>query len=188
MSEATQDTIGKVLMGDKERDAIHIAVAPTIASCTLQPGQRVGLNDKGEAVSVVGKNIGIVDPFLIGPVKAGEKFWLFLYPNTVTGLRHEWSHPAYDGIEAKARKESEKWLRQFAESNFTPYDAEDVAGYDAYAELLKAAEEGDFCFSGQPDALYESGPQQEFWGHLENVRGKPFTTNHKANASFRCSC
>lgn len=186
MSEATQDTIGKILNGDKERDAIHIAVAPTIAATTLQPGQRVGLNDQGAAVSIVGKNIGIVDPFLVGPVKAGEQFWLFLYPNTIQGLRHQWSHPAYDGIEAKARAASEKWLREFAANNFVPYD--EPPGYDAYAELLKAAEEGDFCFSGQPDELYQSGPQQEFWGHLETVRGKPFTTKHKANASFRCSC
>lgn len=179
--EATQDTIGKLLLGDQERDAIHIAVAPTIAATTLQPGQRVGLNDQGHAVSVVGKNIGIVDPFLVGPVARGDKFWLFLYPNTVTGLRHHWGHPAYDGIEAKARAESEQWLRKFAEYNFHGED-------EPYAHLLKAAEEGDFCFSSQPDELYESGPQQELWGHLENVRGRPFTTNHKANANFRCSC
>jgi hypothetical protein len=27
-------------------------------------------------------------------VKEGEEFWMFLPPGSVTGLRHEWTHPA----------------------------------------------------------------------------------------------
>ncbi|MFO0822607.1 MAG: hypothetical protein U0792_05710 [Gemmataceae bacterium] len=39
--------------------------------------------------------VGIVDPFLREAVRPGQRFWLFMYPNTVTTLRHEWTHPAY---------------------------------------------------------------------------------------------
>jgi hypothetical protein len=50
------------------------------------------------------------------------------------------------------------------------------------------AEEGDFCFSGQPDELYEPAGQMKIWHHLEVVRGEPFGHAHKERASFRCSC
>jgi hypothetical protein len=36
-----------------------------------------------------------VDPFLADPVQPGQMFWLFLYPQTITGLRHVWEHLAF---------------------------------------------------------------------------------------------
>jgi hypothetical protein len=83
--------------GDRRRDAIHIAVAPVTAALALRPGQHVGLIESGdrELVGPCDFNIGIVDPFLAADVEAGQRFWLYLYPNTVTGMRHAWSHPAF---------------------------------------------------------------------------------------------
>jgi hypothetical protein len=92
--------------GDRRRDAIHIAVAPVTAAERLTPGQHVGLIQKGdlELVGPCENCIGIVDPFLAEDVQAGQRFWLFLYPGTVTSLRHIWTHPAFTKV-ATAVKE-----------------------------------------------------------------------------------
>lgn len=83
--------LGKLVSeNEHRRDAIHIAMAPVTAPTQLVPGQHVDANGNPD-----GKHVGIVDPFLTKPIKAGERFWLCLYPDTVTGIRHIWSHPAF---------------------------------------------------------------------------------------------
>jgi hypothetical protein len=88
--------------GERRRDAIHIAVAPVTAGGRLSPGQHVGLIQKGslEFVGPCDCNIGIVDPFLTSEIEPGQRFWLFLYPGTVTGLRHVWTHPVFTAAAA----------------------------------------------------------------------------------------
>lgn len=92
--------------GDRRRDAIHIAVAPVTAAGHLTPGQHVGLIREGnvELVGACERNIGIVDPFLPAPVEEGQRFWLFLYPGTITGLRHIWTHPEFAAAAAAVRE------------------------------------------------------------------------------------
>ena len=85
--------IGRLITADEGRDAVHVAVAPTTAPCELRPGQHVDQHGCPEGPGVV--PVGIVDPFLREPMRFGQRFWLFLYPNTVTSLRHEWTHPAF---------------------------------------------------------------------------------------------
>lgn len=81
--------------GERRRDAIHVAVAPVEAIQSLMPGQRVGLVGGPDFAGDSLEPIGIVDPFLTGPVQKGEHFWLFLFPHSVTSLRHAWTHPAF---------------------------------------------------------------------------------------------
>ena len=92
--------------GDRRRDAIHIAVAPVTAAVRLAPGQHVGLVREGnlELVGPCDRPIGVVDPFLTEPVEPGQRFWLFLYPGTITGLRHVWTHPAFTAAAAVIRE------------------------------------------------------------------------------------
>lgn len=77
-----------------QRDAIHLAVAPVVAAIRLSPGQRISLNVDGKAAPC-DRPIGIVDPFLRGDVLPGQTFYMMLLPYTITGLRHEWYHPAF---------------------------------------------------------------------------------------------
>jgi uncharacterized protein (TIGR02996 family) len=83
---------------ERQRDAIHVALAPVQAAEWLSPGQHIGFTQPCN-VSLVGaveETIGVVDPFLTAEVEPGQRFWMFLYPNSVTGLRHIWSHPAFN--------------------------------------------------------------------------------------------
>lgn len=83
--------------GDRRRDAVHVAVAPVTAAERLAPGQHVGFVRAGDMESVGPSDdpIGVVDPFLRTDGRPGERFWLFVYPNTVASLRHVWTHPAF---------------------------------------------------------------------------------------------
>ncbi len=92
--------LGKIITTKQNRDAIHVAVAPVAAGENLKRGQRIYLSDGKAFVEVRGNRdadaIGIVDPFLPDiTIKSGQWFWLFLFPNTITALRHEWTHPAF---------------------------------------------------------------------------------------------
>lgn len=87
-------TLGKIIDEPAPpKDAVHVAVAQVLATTELRPGQHVGAQDGKAYLNTT--HCGIVDPFLREPVKIGEYFWLFLYPNTVEGLRHDWDHPAF---------------------------------------------------------------------------------------------
>lgn len=90
--------LGQLCDEQARRDAIHIAVAPVEAFSDLHPGDHVAIEQDGKAhlrCPSEGDKVGIVDPFLLAPVLKGERFWLFLYPGTVTSLRHVWTHPAF---------------------------------------------------------------------------------------------
>lgn len=92
MSE--QVKIGQLAEASAGRDAIHVAIAPVVAAERLEPGTHVGFWPDGSVGCCKGP-LGIVDPFLSQPVSRGERFYMFLYPNTITGLRHVWTHPAF---------------------------------------------------------------------------------------------
>jgi hypothetical protein len=101
-------TLGKLIDTDeRRRDAIHIAVAPVTADHYLEPGEHVGFTRAGstEFVGHCNNAIGIVDPYLTARIEPGQRFWLLLYPKTITGLRHAWSHPAFAAVAALVRED-----------------------------------------------------------------------------------
>lgn len=91
----TLSLLGKIITGPAVRDAVHVAVAPVTARHRILPGQRVKV-ENGLASLTTTPGHGIADPFLREPVEAGQKFFVWLYPGTVTSLVHHWTHPAFD--------------------------------------------------------------------------------------------
>lgn len=190
MADITTETIGTILDDNAQRDAVHIALAPVVASTRMPPGAPVGLLEDGRAGFGV-RPIGIVDPFLDRSVEPGERFWLFLYPMTITSLRHEWTHPAFSREDIKSlrpdtdadnRTASEKWLREFVARSDCP-DYETVVA----TAIGKGSQQWDLdClhFDGQ-DAHGEIPP--EFWIHIENVTGVRIPRDRRATY-FSCSC
>jgi hypothetical protein len=177
-----QTKLGQLIVEeDAMRDAVHIAVAPVVARELMMPGTRIGLYE-GEATALSDNLIGIVDPFLTKAVQRGQRFWMFLYPNTITSLKHVWTHPAFQEEAAvkNSKESSEAWLRNFCETA-------DCPGYEA--TIAAAIGDGDrqwdsehLHFSGR-DAHGEIPP--EFWDHVEVVTGKKIT---KRATYFSCSC
>lgn len=88
--------IGKTYRKDDVvKDAVHIAVVTVEAGMNMRPGRAVFIDRDGRAYNASeATSIGIVDPFLKANVKQGDKFFLFMQPESVSNVRHSWSHPA----------------------------------------------------------------------------------------------
>lgn len=158
--------VGALTNKDERRDAIHVAVVPIMAGEQLNPGQHVALDQQGRAVDYKNAKIGVVDPFLPEgtEVKEGDWFWLFLYPKTVSNLRHDWSHPAFITHPEYPVGFSEAWLRNYAENHRKTYE-----------DLMAGVER--FLADDTRGAVFDDDYQQietpeEFWIHYKAVTGK----------------
>lgn len=180
---ADHTKVGKILMDHQPRDAIHIAVACVVAVTKLDPGQSIGFVDR-ENTEQVGPcehamSIGIVDPFLTKRVHEGEKFWMFLHPNTITSLRHNWTHPAFtSGNTDVAVEASKKWMEDFANGYGVPY--EDML--NAGTKWLKYNEH--YCDGGTFES--ERVPD-EYWDHYQELTGRKVKSSER-KSFFTCSC
>lgn len=116
-----------------------------------------------------------MDPFLRGYVARGERFWLFLYPNTVTSLRHEWTHPAFKAFYNVPRVEteraaSERWLRELA--------AEIGCTYDYLMDSIPRGR----IHTGDRE-MYGLRSSEDVQRHYRNVTGESVGEVH-----FSCAC
>lgn len=163
-------SIGQLLKGHEQKDAIHMAIIPIIASESIDPGSKVALvvetTDQVKNAAGLGYNIkpiGIVDPFLDKPLKKGDRCWLFLYPGTVTGMRHHFRHPAFPDSESAEEKFSVHWLHEYAGKCNIPYD-------DLMAGVKSYIEQDDGSPTLEDDHNGWEVPE-EFWDHYYNVTG-----------------
>jgi hypothetical protein len=182
--------IGKLITGAAQRDAIHIAVAPVVAGHRITPGQHVGLDAEGVAVNS-DSPVGIADPYLKTPARKGDTFWLFMYPNTITSLRHDWTHPAF-GQEAPIPPPSPdvKYAMSAIELIARGLDVEAQDLIEATTTFL---ETGEYWYGGwreDGDGSNFSGGEDlpdEYWDHYEVVVGKA-VPGRKREHFFSCSC
>ena len=175
----TQSKIGKLLQEGEERDAIHIAVLPVVAGNDLTPGAPIGVGEvNGEhyAYSNIFPRRGIVDPFLWDGVTQGERFWMFLTPNTIQDMRHHWKLEGIDVFSPQER--AKQWLASFAEENNVSYD-----------ELVAGLKAGEVYFGNDTEAPSNAyGQKEALFQHLAILTGRSFSEDHIANTFFRCSC
>lgn len=191
MAKDAVATMGEVLPTDVGgRDAVHVAVLSVVASDVMYPGQDIGIkpmalqSNEYIAYGDAEPFIGIVDPFIKGVVKKGERFWMYLYPRSITGLSHQWTHPAFEdgaGVYARPgdRAASEAWMRAYA----------DRIG-PTYHSLMDAVENSR---QRNQDHLTIYGQNahgdipSEFWDHAETLLGQKIPKNERAEY-FECSC
>lgn len=164
--------IGELITIARDRDAIHVAVAPVIAGESLSPGQHVGVQGDGTA-GFKGPWIGIVDPFLTSQVQRGEKFWLFLYPGSITSLRHDWTHPAFGAAMQSPSSGDRETIEAFAATESVSYE-----------EMLGLLGEMDASGSVYGASRYSAIPGG-VWDAYERITGR-----HVADRPeyFSCSC
>lgn len=182
--------LGKLIESEANRDAVHVAIAPGIAAEKLSPGQDVGF--VGDKISASAEpKIGIVDPFLKSLVFPEQRCFVCLYPNSVTGMRHHWAHPAFDGQPENTqtgisdKSDSETWMRQFA----------DDAGL-SFERVLEIGrnfvEHGDYHVDygheTSRNAFYDLQNPSEFWKHFRTLTGIDVSDGQSEISPFSCSC
>ena len=175
--------LGEFIHGDASRDAVHVAVLPVIADGSYKPGTPVGFSP-GSSEEVRGAGVmlvGIIDPFLKRSVKSGERCWMFLFPNTVTGMRHCWSHPDVPDETPVA----------VCRTDGVPYAISIVAermgkSVEKMLEIAdRYAETGESFFNGD-DKSYNDFSWDEFWNAYRFYRNAPDVVT--GGAPFRCAC
>lgn len=195
MSDQSKLGLGQIITTEQHRDAIHVAVAPVVAAQRIYPGDHLQLDKDGKAFGFrqrTADSIGVADPFLDSLVHEGETFWLFLYPGSITSLRHEWTHPAFTKAQPASlppampdKSESEKWMRAWAVANM---------GYDYYGDSpdKNLSEETAYANAIQAGHRNHIGPYEsarehidnEWWNHWEILTGQ----RGDRDTYFSCSC
>lgn len=191
--------LGKIITDVVHRDAVHFALAPVVAGEKLYAGNHLLFSIEGNTELVVActprhiKAVGIVDPFLVKPVKEGEQFWMMLYPGTITGLRHEWTHPAFQN----QREIAEFWMREFFNTKLFSYSGgdEDRTGtFQQFMEGVKQYVRGEAKEAGYfgTDIEYpDKETSAEFFKYAQMLFGPIDLERIKetdGHVPFRCAC
>lgn len=172
----TESKLGRLCNALSGRDAIHIAIAPVVAKVEMRPGDHAGVDGTQE------NPVGIVDPFLDATVEPGETFYLCLYPNTITSLRHVWEHPKFEADSTRNISDAEAYVAKIA----------DICGMNSTRLMLAAlewVEYNDYSHMGtNEDYRGVTGEQWDrFWKCFEELTGVD-ASKRDGDDFFSCSC
>lgn len=186
------------------RDAIHIPVVPM----TIGPGYKYPT--PGDPVQLLPGNnnviifyddayhkpelkIGIIDPFIkysFGDLKSGDRVWVWLTPGTVTGVRHQYTHPILDAPPVE-QSEAEKALREWCAIHSFDYD--EVIAVGVAVATGKTSEWGEYItrrgqdLSGYGEIAAEAR-NGNFWENLEKVIQAELPQEKRDSIGWSCSC
>jgi len=187
--------LGQLIDQNAGRDAVHVALAPVVAYERLLPGEHIGFVDPldttlaGSANSC-DKTLGIVDPYLRKAVSKGERFFMCLYPQTTTGLRHVWTHPAFpEGPPKVAMVDDAKTAAVKRITEIAEMLGDDFGTYDELMNHVQACiKGGDHFVEYGTEHLRDTwyGVEDEFWKCFETITGQKKPIEHVA--IFCCSC
>lgn len=190
MKDETLATIGTLLTKPMLRDAVHIAVVQCRSDGweTLKPGQPVRIGGDyiaGQDFSGHGTH-GIVDPYLQDDIAPGSSFWVFLHPNTITSLKHVWTHPDLPDTTTKHPSgidfgEAEAHLRQCAEE----------WGVRDFTDLLQGivnTAQGIPTMGITVQDWSDLTPEEyrKFWNCAEVLFDEKFSPDHREKTHFEC--
>lgn len=208
------ETLGMIHEREEKRDAIHLAVEPVTAGQLLYPGKEIRIENGVAVAADRDDSVGIVDPFINGPVRKGQRFWLVVHPRTIQSLRHVWSHPAFADEPAVAKAVPQaaaqvsvpptQWHRnQYDRPEWTGSEEDtkekaeewiqnhaDDLGL-SYNELMALANDwlrtGDYYVQQGGQSMENNFHSTEFWAHYETVTGVTVEED-KRESFFSCSC
>lgn len=192
-ADADHLKVGQLITTPQQRDAIHVAVAPAEAAQRLYVGDFVRLGLDGKALkSKRSEAVGIVDPFLgndesdrFTSVDVGQVFWIFLFPGSITGMRHAWEHPAFDSQPAEAptaRALIKKRLYAAIVEHAYVEPGEEEQIVQAICTYHDNPERGCMPFDGD-----QFMNDHQFWNDLQIITGRQFS-NEFRGTYFRCAC
>lgn len=166
---------------NSHRDAIHVAIEPGIAGVNFRYAKYVRQFNNEWFPCNEDECHGIINPWIEQDINKGDRFWVFIKPGTVNGMRHHWSHPELDD-KSKSRptkQESREWLEAYTRSNDCPSLDEILEGLSGDPDYR--IDDEYFHCHGRDAHGYIS---PEFWFHIENLTG--FKTDKPGQWS--CSC
>lgn len=185
--------LGILLDGtNQERDSVHVPVLPVRASEDLNPGDKITfVGSSRTEVKKENYGLGIVDPFLDGPVKKGQWFHMCLKPGDIDGLKHTWHVSWLDSDKdekyvdifrdvPKNQQEAKSWLKNFCDMYSMDYD-----------ELVHQAQMdgGYFVVNGQDCHSRGEFPKEpQVWTALELLLERKFSEEYRAAFVYSCSC
>ena len=168
------------------RDATHIAIVPMIAAEGLTPGNHVGVmqveGSPMTASTSFAPHIGIVDPFLKEYIKKGKRFYLCLYPGSVVGLTHVYTHPVLDGPSVES---SAAWIEVWSKAQGI-----DMVDLMEHAEQWVDANKDKMTYDGfwsEGGRFEGQGLPEEFWDHYDRVMSTTVPKHARSNF-FSCAC